>query len=49
MAINRRKLSICLNVLATVRFNGHDLPDSDEKCRLLVSRWEDFGLTLFDA
>jgi hypothetical protein len=46
---NRRKLSICLNVLASTGFNGHDLPDMGEKCHLMLSRWEDFGLDLFDA
>lgn len=46
---NRRKLSICLNILATSGFNGREIPDSGEKCRLLLSRWEDFGLDLFDS
>lgn len=46
---NRRKLSICLNILASTGFNGHDIPDMGEKCHLILSRWEDFGIDLFDS
>ncbi len=46
---NRRKLSICLNILASTGFNGHNFPDMGEKCHLMLSRWEEFGLDLFDA
>ena len=48
-ACNRRKLSICLDILASTGFNGHDFPDMGEKCHLILSRWEDFGLDLFDS
>lgn len=46
---NRRKLSICLNILASTGFNGHNFSDMGEKCHLMLSSWEDFGLDLFDS
>lgn len=46
---NRRKLSICLDILASSSFRGHPLPDIGQKCHVLLSRWEEFGLDLFDA
>lgn len=40
--VNRRKLSISLEILATAGFT------SGEEFHLLLSSWEDFGLDLFD-
>lgn len=49
LPVNRRKLSISLDILASSAFEGTQIVDAGEKCYLLLSAWEANGLGLFDS
>jgi hypothetical protein len=48
LPVNRRKLSICINIFSEGVFNGRLIPNDGECFKLLLDTWLDFGLAMFD-
>lgn len=48
-SVNRRKLSICLDVFSTGSFNGHAMADPGGVFEMILNNWLEFGLDEFDG